>query len=270
TGRYDAVSTTLEDGHWTSQLMIGVFFFLTAVLMMNVVIALMNGVYAEAREKGRRIWLRNRLELISSAENMSYFIPNFRQKSDFSPQNIYYTAKDQAISNYRTKHNLDLKTLKFCFSGKTTGHQTDNGKMDKAKAIQDILEKNQIETKRLIEEIKEQHEKENRELKEQHEKENRELNFYMFLLAQGHSHLIVRVSEYRTSIVCCRCSAVGKFEGRSIKCDHYNGERDRNHNCTHNMARATLLLIQRQSWPAELPQEVGAQSPSTGFKDLCS
>ncbi|KAF9429097.1 hypothetical protein BGZ76_001824 [Entomortierella beljakovae] len=111
TGRYDAVSTTLEEGHWTSQLMIGVFFFLTAVLMMNVII----------------------------------------------------------------------------------GPQTDNEETDESMAIQDIIEKNQIETKRLMEEgrienqrliieertenrrilkeIKEQHEKENRELK----KENREL-----------------------------------------------------------------------------------------------
>ncbi|KAF9379107.1 hypothetical protein BGX21_002731 [Mortierella sp. AD011] len=116
TGDYDPVKTNMTSGHWTIQLMIGFFFFLTAVLMMNVVIALMNGVYSEAMEAGRRIWLKNRLDLITGAENLSFYIPNFRQSYDFFPQYIYYTATDREIRDYRKKFELDSQPLQFDFT----------------------------------------------------------------------------------------------------------------------------------------------------------
>ncbi|KAG0007686.1 hypothetical protein BGZ80_004368, partial [Entomortierella chlamydospora] len=116
TGDYDPVKTNMTSGHWSIQLMIGFFFFLTAVLMMNVVIALMNGVYSEAMEAGRRIWLKNRLDLIAGAENLSFYIPNFRQTYDFFPQYIYYTATDREIRDYRKKFELDSQPLQFDFT----------------------------------------------------------------------------------------------------------------------------------------------------------
>ncbi|KAF9350457.1 hypothetical protein BGX26_011360 [Mortierella sp. AD094] len=116
TGDYDPVKANMTTGHWTIQLMVGFFFFLTAVLMMNVVIALMNGVYSEAVEAGRRIWLKNRLDLIAGAENLSFYMPNFRQTHDFFPQYIYYTATDRQIKDYRKKFELDSQPLQFDFT----------------------------------------------------------------------------------------------------------------------------------------------------------
>ncbi|KAF9288844.1 hypothetical protein BGZ88_008015 [Linnemannia elongata] len=118
TGNYGPVETSLTDGHWTSQLMIGFFFFLTAVLMMNVVIALMNGVYSQAVIAGEQIWLKNRLELVTSAENLTYFLPNFRDRFDYFPKYIYYTATDKQVADYQEKYGFDKNPLQFDFMPK--------------------------------------------------------------------------------------------------------------------------------------------------------
>ncbi|KAF9102108.1 hypothetical protein BGX27_011179 [Mortierella sp. AM989] len=116
TGTYDPVRTSMVEGHWTIQLMVGIYFFLTAVLMMNVVIALMNGVYSEAVEAGKRIWLKNRLDAIAGAENLTFYMPNYRHTRDFFPQYIYYPATERQIQDYRKKFELDIQPLKFDFS----------------------------------------------------------------------------------------------------------------------------------------------------------
>ncbi|OAQ28563.1 hypothetical protein K457DRAFT_20118 [Linnemannia elongata AG-77] len=118
TGNYGPVETSLTDGHWTSQLMIGFFFFLTAVLMMNVVIALMNGVYSQAVIAGEQVWLKNRLELVTSAENLTYFLPNFRDRFDYFPKYIYYTATDKQVADYQEKYGFDKNPLQFDFMPK--------------------------------------------------------------------------------------------------------------------------------------------------------
>ncbi|KAK3828153.1 MAG: hypothetical protein J3Q66DRAFT_8838 [Benniella sp.] len=56
--------------------------------------------------------------------------------------------------------------------------------------------------------------------------------------------------EWRTSMVCCRCKQVGTLDGRALKCEC--SEKDRDHNAAHNIARATVHLIQHNEWPPEL------------------
>ena len=63
---------------------------------------------------------------------------------------------------------------------------------------------------------------------------------------------IVRVDEFRTSVVCCQCKNVGKFVGRLIQCAVCNRERDRDHNTGDNMVRAALSWLRNQVWPQEL------------------
>ncbi|KAF9961425.1 hypothetical protein BGZ72_003682 [Mortierella alpina] len=118
TGNYNPVQASLAGGHWTSQLMVGLYFFLTAVLMMNVVIALMNGVYGDAVIAADQIWLKNRLDLVASAENLTYFLPYFRDRFNYFPKYIYYTATDKDVKDYRKKYALDKRKLEFDFSPK--------------------------------------------------------------------------------------------------------------------------------------------------------
>ncbi|KAF8980464.1 hypothetical protein BGZ52_003913, partial [Haplosporangium bisporale] len=116
TGNYSPVATSLMNGHWTSQLMVGLFFFLTAMLMMNVVIALMNGVYSDAVIAAEQTWLRNRIELVASAENLTYFLPFFRDRFDYFPKYIYYTATENQVAEYKKTYGFDENPLQFRFS----------------------------------------------------------------------------------------------------------------------------------------------------------
>ncbi|KAG0306024.1 hypothetical protein BGZ98_003087 [Dissophora globulifera] len=124
TGDYGPVATSLTDGHWTSQLMVGLFFFLTAVLMMNVVIALMNGVYSEAVITAQQTWLRNRVELVASAENLSYFLPYFQDQFDYFPKYVYYTATHKEVEDYQKKYGFDRNKLQFDFMPETNNRNT--------------------------------------------------------------------------------------------------------------------------------------------------
>ncbi|KFH66476.1 hypothetical protein MVEG_07001 [Podila verticillata NRRL 6337] len=106
TGYYGPVQTSLTNGLWTIRLMVSVFFFLTAVLMMNVVIALMNGIYTGTVLIVDQIWLKNRLDLIAGAENLSFFLPCFRDHFDYFPKWVYYAATDKEVEEYRMKYGL--------------------------------------------------------------------------------------------------------------------------------------------------------------------
>ncbi|KAF9274219.1 hypothetical protein BGZ68_000858 [Mortierella alpina] len=118
TGDYGAVATSLTNGHWTSQLLLGLFFFLTAMLMMNVVIALMNGVYSNAAVTANQTWLRNRVELIVIAENYSNILPYFRDQFDYFPKYVYYTATEKEVEDYQKKYGFDKNQLMFDFTPK--------------------------------------------------------------------------------------------------------------------------------------------------------
>ncbi|CAO3568674.1 unnamed protein product [Mortierella alpina] len=115
TGDYGPVQTSLTNGHWTIQLMVSVFFFLTAVLMMNVVIALMNGVYTETIPIVDQIWIKNRLELIAQAESLTFFLPYFRNHFDYFPKWVYYTATDKEVEEYRRRYGLDEMNRRSMF-----------------------------------------------------------------------------------------------------------------------------------------------------------
>ncbi|KAH7034433.1 hypothetical protein BKA57DRAFT_476179 [Linnemannia elongata] len=115
TGDYGSVQTSLTDGHWTIQLMVSMFFFLTAMLMMNVVIALMNGVYNDTIPTVDQIWLKNRLDLIVASENLSFFLPYFRQRFDYFPKWVYYTATDSEVEEYQKRYGLDKIEPRFVF-----------------------------------------------------------------------------------------------------------------------------------------------------------
>ncbi|KAI8596948.1 hypothetical protein EDD21DRAFT_386789 [Dissophora ornata] len=128
TGDYSPVATALVDGHWTSQLMIALFFFLTAMLMMNVVIALMNGAYSEAVASSERIWLKNRIDLITGAENLTYFLPNFRNRFDYFPEYIYYTATGKQVKDFEQTCGWDVDgqgKLRFGFNEANVNVDTD-------------------------------------------------------------------------------------------------------------------------------------------------
>jgi transposase len=75
------------------------------------------------------------------------------------------------------------------------------------------------------------------------------------LQAQAQNVLITCADEFRTSMTCCQCGAVGQLDSRSFKCENCGQERDRDHNGASNIARAALELIKGAQWPKELTRE---------------
>ncbi|KAG0343767.1 hypothetical protein BG004_005008, partial [Podila humilis] len=100
-GRYDPVSEGLSsDDDVALHLMILIYFFFTVILMLNVLIALINGGYSKGDSDWRLVWLDNRLRYVESAENMSYHIAGFRSTYNWFPREIYYTAKAEKVKSF--------------------------------------------------------------------------------------------------------------------------------------------------------------------------
>lgn len=103
-GRYDPVNTDLsEDKNIGLHMMILIYFFFTVILMLNVLIALINGGFDKADSDWHLVWLENRLRYVESAENMSYRIPGFRKTYDWFPREIYYTATEEQVKKYKSR-----------------------------------------------------------------------------------------------------------------------------------------------------------------------
>ncbi|KAG0030684.1 hypothetical protein BGZ82_007320 [Podila clonocystis] len=107
-GRYDPVNNDLSsEENWALHIMILIYFFFTVILMLNVLIALINGGFNKADSDWHLVWLENRLRYIESAENMSYRIPGFRQTYDWFPREIYYTATEEQVKQYKERMPQD-------------------------------------------------------------------------------------------------------------------------------------------------------------------
>ncbi|KAF9899891.1 hypothetical protein EC991_008159 [Linnemannia zychae] len=104
-GKYDAVADSMGQGQAAIQIMVAFFVFLTAILMLNVVIALMNAGYGAGAAEALLVWLRNRVEVVARAENLSYLIPNYRHERDNFPRYIFYTATEAQVRSFAKKYD---------------------------------------------------------------------------------------------------------------------------------------------------------------------
>lgn len=65
------------------------FIFITTIILLNVLIALLNNVYTETAEQGERVWLDQMAGLIAEIE-VYWMTPADRQNPKFFPKYIYY------------------------------------------------------------------------------------------------------------------------------------------------------------------------------------
>ncbi|KAF9290051.1 hypothetical protein BGZ68_008009 [Mortierella alpina] len=94
-GRYEPVQDELVSEDWGFQFMIGVFFFFTVIVMLNVLIALINKAFGKGDNAWRLDWIEARLHYIETAENFSYHVPGFRETYNCFPKEIYFFSKAQ-------------------------------------------------------------------------------------------------------------------------------------------------------------------------------
>ncbi|KAF9177993.1 hypothetical protein BGZ50_008170, partial [Haplosporangium sp. Z 11] len=110
-GQYDAVEDEFKSQNWSFKTMMMVFFFFTVILMLNVLIALINKAFEDGDVTWRLTWLENRLRVIESVENITYHIPGFREHYNWFPDEIYYSATDKEIENFRARFPADFSSI---------------------------------------------------------------------------------------------------------------------------------------------------------------
>ncbi|OAQ24254.1 hypothetical protein K457DRAFT_129940 [Linnemannia elongata AG-77] len=107
-GIYDPISPLFNTDRVAFHLMMIVFFFFTVILMLNVLISLISLAFSDGDETWRLTWIENRLRYVESAENMSYHIPGFRERHNWFPKEIYYSATPQQVRDYnKVSESLD-------------------------------------------------------------------------------------------------------------------------------------------------------------------
>ncbi|KAI1294318.1 hypothetical protein EDD11_008143 [Mortierella claussenii] len=74
-GRYDPITNDLSSDNSAFQMLMIAYFFFTVILMLNVLIALLNVAFNNGDMSWRQVWLRNRMRVVESAENLSYLVP---------------------------------------------------------------------------------------------------------------------------------------------------------------------------------------------------
>lgn len=67
--------------------------------------ALINVAFIKGGDDWRLVWIQSRLQYIEAAENMSYFLPGFRDAHDeYFPKVIYFTATWKEVKDYKLKY----------------------------------------------------------------------------------------------------------------------------------------------------------------------
>ncbi|KAF9114954.1 hypothetical protein BGX27_009384 [Mortierella sp. AM989] len=103
-GRYDFLDKNLDSEDWGFHIMLAAYFFINVVLMLNILIALMNVAFSAGDDKAPLVWLDNRLRSVESAENISFAAPGLRERFDWFPQFVFYTASPRKVQAFEDKY----------------------------------------------------------------------------------------------------------------------------------------------------------------------
>ncbi|KAF9357798.1 WD repeat-containing protein 38 [Mortierella sp. AD094] len=108
-GRYDPVSKSLDFGSPSFRIMMLMFFMFTAILLLNILIALMNDGFELSKKQGEVAWHKQLSEVIAEVER--FLMPKkYHKKSDYFPSYIYYYASAQEAENYVSGHKISNKS----------------------------------------------------------------------------------------------------------------------------------------------------------------
>ncbi|KAF9584495.1 hypothetical protein BGW38_006251 [Lunasporangiospora selenospora] len=103
-GRYEPADKNLDSDDWAFSVMLAMYFFITVILLLNVLIALMNVAFSTGDDNGPLVWLDNRLRAVETAENISYSAVGLRKRIDWFPKYIYYTASPRQVQAFENKY----------------------------------------------------------------------------------------------------------------------------------------------------------------------
>ncbi|KAF9357797.1 hypothetical protein BGX26_003058 [Mortierella sp. AD094] len=87
-GRYDPVASSLTEGSTSFRIMMLIFFMFTAILLLNILIALMNDGFELSQKQGEVAWHKQLSEVIAEAEAFESG-HRISSKSKLSPENQF-------------------------------------------------------------------------------------------------------------------------------------------------------------------------------------
>ncbi|KAF9086539.1 hypothetical protein BGX27_003173, partial [Mortierella sp. AM989] len=108
-GRYEPVGNSLDEGSTSFRIMMMIFLMFTAILLLNILIALMNDAYDHSKSQGEMALLKQLSGVISEVERF-WMIKRDREKSDYFPDYIYYYAPEQDAEIYESKDQITDKS----------------------------------------------------------------------------------------------------------------------------------------------------------------
>ncbi|KAF8983579.1 WD repeat-containing protein 38 [Entomortierella lignicola] len=104
-GRYDPISKSLDNGSTSFRFMMLAFFLFTAILLLNILIALMNDAFDLSKSQGEAAWRTQISTVISEVERI--LMPKkFHLRSDYFPDYIYYYAPEKTAEEYESSHKI--------------------------------------------------------------------------------------------------------------------------------------------------------------------
>ncbi|KAF9110686.1 hypothetical protein BGX27_006011 [Mortierella sp. AM989] len=156
-GRYDPVGSSLDGGSTGFRIMMLIFFMFTAILLLNILIAVMNDAFDHSKSEGEVAWRKQLSEVITEVER--FLMPRkYRERSDYFPDYIYYYASEQDAEKYeyKTKFLMDDSNQRFA---KLMAVQLDQNKrledelQEQKKTFQEALDSQDLNLKYALEDL---------------------------------------------------------------------------------------------------------------------
>ncbi|GES72818.1 hypothetical protein GLOIN_2v1771895 [Rhizophagus clarus] len=105
-GDYDSLKP------WTNNVLVIIytiiFSFSTAIILVNILIAILNDIYEETNNYANTVWVIRRAEIIVDIE-LSWMIPSERQNRDYFPWSIIYEASTEDVDEWSKRFNTPIQ-----------------------------------------------------------------------------------------------------------------------------------------------------------------
>ncbi|KAF9960624.1 hypothetical protein BGZ65_011995, partial [Modicella reniformis] len=110
-GRFDPIDKEFYDGTTGFSFMMVVFYFFSAILLLNILIAHMNDAFNESAEEGEIAHLRLLSGVIAEKET-HVMTKAGQERGDYYPKRIYYGASEEEAARFHSKYSItDVSTL---------------------------------------------------------------------------------------------------------------------------------------------------------------
>ncbi|KAF9981269.1 hypothetical protein BGZ65_004137, partial [Modicella reniformis] len=109
-GRYNPIDESFDKGTTGFNVMMVIFYFFSAILLLNVLIALMNDAFNESEKEGELAHWKLLSGVIAEVETHAMFKSD-RERGDYYPKQIYYGESEEEVREFHKKYsNADVET----------------------------------------------------------------------------------------------------------------------------------------------------------------